>query len=183
VRILPAIPYEIYDVHQNEGYMVVGVSHETEDFAIAAIRRWWLEVGRKRYKGCRQLMIQADGGGANASNSWLWKAGLQSLSNEFGLEITVMHFPAGASKWNPIEHRMFGVISLNWAGQPLARYETMLKFIRTSKTATGFRCLACFDRRKYQTKQKVSLEDKQNLNIQFHRRFPQWNYTIKPHPH
>jgi Sec-independent protein translocase protein TatA len=178
-----AIPYGIYDVHQNEGYMVVGVSHETADFAIAAIRRWWLEVGRKRYKGCRQLMIQADGGGANASNSWLWKAGLQSLSNEFGLEITVTHFPAGASKWNPIEHRMFGVISLNWAGQPLARYETMLKFIRTSKTATGFRCLACFDRRKYQTKQNVSLEDKQNLNIQFHRRFPQWNYTIKPHPH
>ena len=177
-----AIPYGIYDIHQNEGYMVVGVSHETAEFAIASIRRWWLEVGRKRYNDCRQLMIQADGGGANASDSWLWKTGLQLLSDEFGLEITMTHFPTGASKWNLVEHRMFGIISLNWAGQPLDRYETMLKFIRTSKTVTGFRCLAYFDRRKYQTKQKVSLENKENLNIQFHRRFPYWNYTIKPHP-
>lgn len=177
-----AIPYGIYDVRQNEGYMVVGVSHETAEFATASIRHWWLEIGRKRYTGCRQLMIQADSGGANAYDSWLWKKGLQLLADEFGLEITVTHFPAGASKWNLIEHRMFGIISLNWAGQPLDRYETMLKFIRTSKTTTGFRCLACFDRRKYQTKQKVSPEEKENLNIQFHQRFSLWNYTIKPHP-
>lgn len=177
-----AVPYGIYDVHHNEGYMVVGVSHETAEFAIAAIRRWWLKIGRKRYKGCRQLMIQSDGGGANASDSWLWKVGLQTLSDELGLEITVTHFPTGASKWNLIEHRMFNTISSNWAGQPLDRYETMLKFIRTSKTNTGFRCLAYFDRKKYPTKQKASFEDVENLNIRFHRSLSHWNYTIKPHP-
>jgi Sec-independent protein translocase protein TatA len=176
-----AIPYGIYDVHQNQGYMVIGVSHETSAFAISSIRSWWLEIGQKKYKGSNQLMIQADSGGANANDSWLWKAGLQSLADEFRLEITMMHFPAGASKWNLIEHRMFSVISLNWAGQPLDRYETMLKFIRTSKTITGFRCLAHFDRRKYQTGLKVQSDEKQNLNIHFHRRFPNWNYTIKPH--
>lgn len=177
-----AVPYGIYDIHQNQGYMVVGVSHETSAFAISSIRSWWLQVGRKQYKGCHQLMIQADSGGANANDSWLWKTGLQSLADEFGLEITVTHFPAGASKWNMIEHRMFSVISLNWAGQPLDRYETMLKFIRTSKTTTGFRCLAYFDQRKYQTGLKIEPNEKQNLNIHFHRRFPYWNYTIKPHP-
>jgi hypothetical protein len=177
-----AIPYGIYDVHQNQGYMVIGVSHETSAFAISSIRSWWLEIGRKKYTGSRQLMIQADSGGANANDSWLWKVGLQSLADEFGLEITVTHFPAGASKWNLIEHRMFSVISSNWAGQPLDRYETMLKFIRTSKTVTGFCCLARFDRRKYQTGLKIGPDEKQNLNIHFHRRFPNWNYTIKPHP-
>ncbi len=172
---------EFYDVHQNQGYMVIGVSHETSAFAISSIRSWGLEVGQKKYKGSNQLMIQADSGGANAKDSWLWKAGLQSLADEFRLEITVMHFPAGASKWNLIEHRMFSVISLNWAGQPLDRYETMLKFISTSKKITGFRCLTHFDRRKYQTGLKVQSDEKQNLNIHFHRRFPNWNYTIKPH--
>lgn len=177
-----AVPYGIYDVHHNEGYMVVGVSHETAEFVIAAIHRWWLAIGRKRYKGCRHLLIQADSGGANASDSWLWKTGLQTLADEFGLTITVTHFPAGASKWNLVEHRMFSVVSLNWAGQPFDKYETMLKFIRTSKTITGFRCLAHFDRRKYQSKQKVLPEEKENLNLQFHSKFPQWNYTVKPHP-
>lgn len=176
-----AIPYGIYDVHHNEGYMVVGVSHETAEFAIAAIRRWWLEIGMVRYKGCRQLLIQADSGGANACDSWLWKMGLQTLADEFDLAITVTHYPTGASKWNLIEHRMFSIISHNWAGQPLVSYETMLKFIRTSKTETGFRCLAYLDRRKYQTKRKVSPDEKANLNLHSHRCFPEWNYTIKPH--
>lgn len=177
-----AIPYGIYDVHQNQGYMVIGISHETSAFAISSIHSWWLEIGQKKYRGSNQLMIQADSGGANANDSWLWKAGLQSLADEFGLEITVTHFPAGASKWNLIEHRMFSVISSNWAGQPLDRYETMLKFIRTSKTVTGFRCLARFDRRKYQTGLKIEPIEKKKLNVHFHRRFPHWNYTIKPHP-
>lgn len=176
-----AIPYGIYDVRHNQGYMVVGISHETAEFVIAAIRCWWLEIGRVRYKGCRQLLIQADSGGANACDSWLWKVGLQTLADEFELIITVTHYPAGASKWNLVEHRMFSVISQNWAGQPLLSYETMLKFIRTSKTETGFRCLAYLDRRKYQTKQKVSPDQKANLYLQLHRLFPEWNYTIKPH--
>lgn len=176
-----AVPYGIYDVHHNEGYMVVGVSHETAEFAIAAIRRWWLQIGRVRYPGCQQLLLQADSGGANACDSWLWKAALQTLADQLGLTITVTHYPTGASKWNLIEHRMFCVISQNWAEQPLDSYETMLKFIRTSKTQTGFRCLAYFDRRKYLSKQKLSPDHKANLNVHYHRLLPEWNYTIKPH--
>lgn len=176
-----AIPYGIYDVRNNEGYMTVGVSHETAEFVIAAICRWWLEIGIARFKGCHQLLIQADSGGANSCKSWLWKVGLQRLADEFQLTITVTHYPVGASKWNPIEHRMFSVISANWAGQPLVSYETMLKFIRTSKTETGFYCLAYFDRKMYQTKCKVSPEEKENLNLHRHNLFPKWNYTIRPH--
>jgi len=175
------IPYGIYDVSHNEGYLILGVSHETAEFVIAAIRQWWLEIGRIRYQGRHQLLIEADAGGANACDSWLWKVGLQSLADEFHLAITVTHYPAGASKWNPVEHRMFSPISANWAGTPLISYETMLKFIRTSKTTTGFRCLAKFDRRKYQTKSKVSAEVRANLNLHLHKLFPQWNYSIKPH--
>ena len=176
-----AVPYGIYDVGNNEGYMVVGVSHETAEFAMNAIQRWWREIGQARYPGCHQLLLQADSGGANACDSWLWKAALQTLADRFDLTITVNHYPTGASKWNLIEHRMFCIISENWAGQPLDSYETMLKFIRTSKTQTGFRCLAHFDRRNYQTKQKLSQEEKANLNLQYDRLFPEWNYTIKPH--
>jgi len=175
------IPYGIYDVGANDGYMVVGVSHETAEFVIAAIRHWWLEIGRIRYKGKDQLLIEADAGGANACDSWLWKIGLQHLADEFRLFITVTHYPAGASKWNPVEHRMFSPISANWAGQPLISYETMLKFIRTSKTETGFRCAARLDRRKYQTKSKVPPDEKTNLNLHPRTVFPQWNYLIQPH--
>ena len=176
-----AVPYGIYDVQHNDGYMVVGVSHETAEFALVAIQRWWLEIGQARYKGCQQLLLQADSGGANACDSWLWKTALQTLADQLGLTITVTHYPTGASKWNLIEHRMFCVISQNWAGQPLDSYETMLKFIRTSTTQTGFRCLAHFDRRKYQSKQKLSPDQKANLNVRYHRLLPEWNYTIKPH--
>lgn len=176
-----AVPYGIYDVGHNEGYMVVGVSHETAEFAMNAIQRWWLEIGQARYPGCHQLLLQADSGGANACDSWLWKAALQTLADQFDLTITVNHYPTGASKWNLIEHRMFCIISENWAGQPLDSYETMLKFIRTSKTQTGFLCLAYFDRRKYQTRQKLSQKEKANLNLHYYRLCPHWNYTIKPH--
>ena len=176
-----AVPYGIYDVGYNDGYMVVGVSHETAEFAMHAIQRWWLEIGQARYPGCHDLLLQADSGGANACDSWLWKAALQTLADRFRITIRVNHYPTGASKWNLIEHRMFCIISENWAGQPLDRYETMLKFIRSSQTQTGFRCLAHFHRRKYQTKQKLSQEEKANLNLQRDRLFPEWNYTIKPH--
>jgi len=175
-----AIPYGIYDIQRNEGWMAVGVSHETAALAVATIRRWLLEVGRVYYPDCYQLLIQADSGGANACDSWLWKVELQKLANEFQLAITVTHYPTGASKWNPIEHRMFSVVSQNWAGQPLISYETVLKFIRTSKTDTGFRCRAYLDRRKYKTQCKVTPEQKARLNLHPHRLFPQWNYTIRP---
>jgi len=176
-----AIPYGIYDMQRNAGYMVVGVSHETAEFAIAAIRRWWLEVGRVQCGRHTQLLIQADGGGANSADSWLWKAGLQTLADEFQITITVTHFPTGASKWNPIEHRMFSPISQNWAGQPLVSYETMLKFIRTTRTDTGFYCRARLDTTVYKTRRKITLEEKAQINLQPLGVFPEWNYMIPPH--
>jgi len=160
--------------------MAVGVSHETAEFAVEVIRRWLLKVGCVYYKNCKPLLIQADAGGANACDSWLWKVELQKLANEFQLDITVTHYPPGASKWNLIEHRMFCVISQNWAGQPLVSYETVLKYIRTSKTETGFTCAAYFDRKHYQTKRKVTPEEKANVNLHPHKLFPEWNYTIRP---
>ena len=177
-----AVLYGVYDIPRNAGFMVVGVSHETAEFAIAVIRHWLLEVGCVCYEGFTHLLVQADSGGANACDSWLWKVGLQKLVDEFQIVITVTHYPPGASKWNLIEHRMFSIISQNWAGQPLVSYETVLKFIRTSKTETGFRCSAYFDRKHYQTKRKVAPEEKANLNLHPHELFPEWNYTIRPNP-
>ena len=120
----PGIPYGIYDVGRNAGYVVIGTSHDTSAFAVASIRRWWLEVGRYDYPGKKRLLIQADGGGSNSYRKWAWKVALQGLADEFELIITVMHYPPGASKWNPIEHRMFSLISDNWAGEPLVSYCT-----------------------------------------------------------
>jgi hypothetical protein len=113
------IPYGIYDLAYNDGLVVVGTSHETPAFAVASVRRWWLMTGRKRYPEAKRLLIQADTGGANGNRKWLWKVGLQGLADELGLVITVTHYPPGASKWNPIEHRMFSLISGTWAGEAL----------------------------------------------------------------
>jgi hypothetical protein len=176
-----AIPYGIYDLQHNAGYLVIGVSHETAEFAVAAIRRWWIEVGRIAFAGHPHLLIQADGGGANRSDSWLWKAELQTLADECQLTLTVTHFPPGASKWNPIEHRMFSPISLNWAGQPLVSYETMLKFVRTTQTETGFHCRARLDTATYETGRKITTTEKAYINLQPPQVFPEWNYTIRPH--
>ena len=177
-----AVLYGIYDIQCNEGFMLVGVSHETADFAVTAIRHWLLKNTRTHYRHATDLLIQADAGGANAYDSWLWKVELQKLADEFQLAITVNHYPPGTSKWNLIEHRMFCVISQTWAGQPLISYETVLKFIRTSTTKTGFHCAAYFDRKHYQTKRKVTPQEKANVNLHPHKLFPEWNYTIRPHP-
>jgi hypothetical protein len=175
-----AIPYGIYDAARNAGYVVIGVSHETAELAVAAIRRWWLEDGQRAYPGQHHLLIQADDGGANDSRSWLWKAALQDLADEFDLTITVTHYPAGASKWNLIEHRLFCFISLNWAGQPLVSYETILKFIRTTRTQSGLSCQARLDRTQYETGLKITAEEKASINLKPRRLFPNWNYTIAP---
>jgi hypothetical protein len=175
------IPYGIYDEAHNDGYVVIGTSHETPDFAVAAIRCWWRAVGRSRYPAAKRLLIQADGGGANASRKWAWKVALQRLADEFQLIITVTHYPPGASKWNRIEHRMFSLISENWAGEPLVSYEVMLKYIRTTRSATGFHCRACLDRREYPTKVKVSKAQKEGVRLRRRKVLPKWNYTIWPH--
>jgi len=175
-----AITYGIYDEGRNIGYALIGTAHETPEFAVAALRSWWLATGRWCYPRTRRLAIEADCGGANGNRRWGWKAGLQRLADEFGLTITVGHFPTGASKWNPIEHRMFALLSKNWAGQPLVSYETMLNFIQTTTSKTGFRCRACLDTFPYETKVKVSAEERAAIRWKRHKVLPKWNYTIRP---
>jgi hypothetical protein len=177
----PAIPVGIYDVGSNDGYVVVGISHNTAAFITAAIRRWWRVVGQRRYPEARRLLLEMDGGGANDPRKWLWKVALQRLADETGLILVVTHYPPGASKWNPIEHRMFSAISGNWAGEPLASYETVMKYIRTTRTETGFRCRAWLDRKDYPARQRAMPEDKTRVRLTPQRVLPKWNYTIWPH--
>ena len=175
-----AIPYGVYDTARNEGYVVVGSLHETAEFAVRAIRTWWRVKGCHEYAGQSRLLIEADDGGANDSRDGLWKFALQAMADEFQLTITVTHYPPGASKWNPIEHRLFGPISVNWAGQPLESYETILKFLRTTKTEGGLRCRARLDTRHYETGRKLTSEEKAQINLKPHRVFPHWNYILEP---
>jgi hypothetical protein len=175
-----AIPYGVYDVGRNQGYVVVGTSHDTSEFAVAAIRSWWINAGRKAYPGQRELLIEADCGGSNGNRCRAWKARLQDLADEFGLTLTVTHYPTGTSKWNPIEHRCFNLISSNWAGQPLESYEMVLKYIRTTDSTTGFRCQARLDKKVYATGIKIAPEDVASIRLEKHKVFPHWNYTIRP---
>jgi hypothetical protein len=175
-----AIPYGIYDLATNEGTVIIGVSHQTPEFAVAAIRKWWLKIGQYCYPKQDELLIEADCGGGNGNRCWLWKFGLQQLADEFKLRITVTHLPTGASKWNPVEHRCFCFVSRNWAGQPLTSYETMLKFIRATKTQSGFLCRAYLDKKTYKTGLKISSEQLAQINIKPHCVLPKWNYTINP---
>jgi hypothetical protein len=179
-----AIPVGIYDVGPNDGYVVVGTSHETAAFIAAAIGQWWRAVGRRRYARARRRLLQMDGGGANDPRQWLGKVALQPLADETGLIIVVTHYPAGASKGNRIEHRMFSPISGHWAGEPLDSYETIGKYIRTTRTEKGFRCRARLDRKDDPVRQRVAPEDKARVRRKPHRVLPKWNYTIWPHhPH
>ena len=177
-----AIPYGTYDVGRNRGYVSVGCSHDTPEFAGAAIRAWWLAVGRHAYPEQRHLLIEADCGGSDGNRSLAWKVRLQVLAGELGLQITVTHYPTGASRWSPIEHRMFNLISANWAGPPLERYETILRHIRTTRSAGGFRCRARLDPKVYPSPSSVSREDAARLRVRPHKLFPHWNYTITPRP-
>ncbi len=176
-----AIPYGIYDTAHNEGCVVVGVSHQTPEFATACIRLWWRKVGSRKFPNKRHLLVQPDCGGANGNRLWTWKYELQKLADEFGLAITVTHLPTSASKWNLIEHRLFCHIEENWAGVPLVDYETIIKFIRSTKTETGLRCRAYLDRKNYATGNHISKEQKAFINLEPHRTLPRWNYTIIPH--
>jgi hypothetical protein len=174
------MPFGVYDIAKNRGFTVVGISRETSAFAIHAIRSWWLTVGRHEYPGATHLGIECDCGGGNGPRQWAWKAGLQRLADEFGLTITVGHFPPGASKWNFIEHRMFSLISANWAGEPLISYEFVLKHIRSTRSTTGFRCRAMLDKKHYPKKECVSVEQKANVRLSPHHVLPKWNYTVRP---
>lgn len=175
-----AIPYGTYDPERNEGFVNVGVSNETAEFAVESIRRWWKLFGRRYYPAAKRLLICADGGGGNGSRRRAWKYHLQGFANEFGLSITVCHYPPGTSKWNKIEHRMFSFISLNWQGQPLVSYETVLNLISGTKTRTGLRIKAKLDRKRYETGVEITEEQMRSINLQPHTVHPQWNYTIAP---
>lgn len=176
-----AIPFGIYDVVRNEGFVVVGTSHQTPEFAVAAIRRWWVQAGQMYSPDPHELLIEADCGNPNGNRCWRWKHELQQLADEFGLTLTVTHLPTGASKWNPIEHRLFSQISRNWAGEPLVSYETILKFIRTTRTESGLRCKAYLDKTIYETRLQLTPEQKERINMVPRRVLPKYNYTIKPH--
>ena len=175
-----AIPVGVFDIAHNDGYVVVGTSTETPTLAVSAIRRWWLQVGQRRYPDRRHLLIEVDSGGANDHRKWEWKTALQGLADQFDLVIAVTHYPPGASKWNPIDHRMFSLISANWAGEPLINYETVLKYIRTTHSQNGFCCRACLDRKHY-TAQKPTRQQRAQVRLKRRRLFPEWNYVIYPH--
>jgi len=177
-----AIPRGTYDPVANRGHVCVGSSHDTSAFAVDSLVCWWRHEGRRRYRDARQLLILADSGGSNNCRHWGWKHNLQTkLCDQFGLTVTVCHYPPGSSKWNPIEHRLFSEITKNWRGHPLDSYETVLNHLRTTKTKTGLAVTACLLEGSYPLKLKVSKEAKAALNIQRPTGvMPQWNYVISP---
>jgi hypothetical protein len=174
-----AIPYGIFDLTRNRGHVCVGTSADTSQFAVRSIGDWWRRFGRRQYAGHRHLLIEADSGGSNGCRPRLWKRELQQLANQTGLTITVCHYPRGASKWNPVEHRLFGPISINWAGEPLSSVEKMLALIRGTTTQTGLKVTARVERRHYQTGIKISSRQMDELDLQRHDICPDWNYTIR----
>jgi hypothetical protein len=175
-----AYPYGIYDLANNTGHVVIGIDHDTGQFAVASIRGWWRAEGRRLYRNPKRLLITADGGGSNGCRLRLWKRELQRLSNELGIPVSVCHFPPGTSKWNKVEHRLFSFISSNWRGEPLTDYETMVNLISGTKTATGLRVTCVLDRRCYPLKTTVTDEEFNDINLKKDKFHGNWNYTIRP---
>ena len=177
-----AVPYSIYDMLANLGFVVVGISYETPAFAVRAIVLWWQECGRKMYPKAKELLIFVDSGGANGVRLRGWKYHLQyELCDRYGLAVTVCHYPPGASKWNPADHRLHSEISKNWAGKPLQSYETVLNYLRTTKTETGLRVRARLERKHYPKGEKISDREMAQLRLIRHKTNPDWNYTLIPH--
>jgi len=176
-----AIPHGLYDVQANRGSVFVGVSHDTPHFATDNLAKWWAYDGRRRYPKAKQLLILADGGGSNGYRTRAWKQGLQTrLCDRHGLTVTVCHYPTGASKWNPIEHRLFSEIQKNWRGKPLDSYETVLNYLRTTKTTTGLKVKAYLVEKDYPTGAKITDEEMAALRIRKHDTQPARNYTLGP---
>ena len=176
-----AIPYGIYDFHRNQGFICMGTSRDTAEFAVDAIGHWWKKMGSAHYPEADHLLILADCGGSNSYRTRLWKDRLQSaFCNRHKLCVKVCHYPPGASKWNPIEHKMFSFISSNWAGRPLTDYDTALKFIRTTKTATGLKIRAALNAKKYEKGIRVSDKQMKSMNLKRYTQRPEWNYSISP---
>ena len=175
-----AIPYGVYDVGDDRGWVNVGTHSDTAEFAVESIRFWWKEMGQDRYPKAQELLICADSGGSNGYRSHLWKAELQKFSNQEGLKISVCHFPPGTSKWNKIEHKLFSFISMNWRGKPLTNYRTIVKLIAATTTKTGLTVRVRLDKRKYKKGIEVSKDVLNNLNISKQDFHGEWNYSIAP---
>lgn len=176
-----AIPYGIYDLSRNEGFVCVGTSRDTSEFAVDSIRTWWLQAGSNHYPNADRLLILADCGGSNGYRTRLWKHQLHTaFCNRHGLQVKVCHYPPGSSKWNPVEHRMFSFISGNWSAQPLYDHETVLKFIRTTKTTAGLKVRASLNRKHYEKGKKVSDQQMQQITLKRYTLRSNWNYSIAP---
>ena len=175
-----AIPYGVYDIGANEGFVNVGTDHDTPVFAVASIEAWWKRVGHSRYPDAHEIFITADAGGSNGSRLRLWKLSLQGLADETGLPISVCHFPPGTSKWNKVEHRLFSFITINWRGRPLRTYDTVINLIGNTTNSGGLVVWARLDRKNYPIGTKVSDKDMQALRIEREAFHGDWNYVIRP---
>ena len=175
-----ATPYGIYDIFKNEGFVNVGVSNDTAEFAVESIRKWWSMYGKAVYPQAEEIMITADSGGSNGYRVRLWKAEIQRFANETGKKITVLHFPPGTSKWNKIEHRLFSFISKNWRGRPLLTLAVIVSLISSTTTEKGLRVDCVVDDKEYQRGLEVSDEEFKAINIKQHSFHGEWNYTIMP---
>jgi transposase len=174
------IPYGVYDMATNTGWVSVGVDHDTAEFAVETLRRWWQHMGRHVYPQAKKLLITADGGGSNGSRCRLWKVELQKLADESGVQLSVCHFPPGTSKWNKIEHRMFCYITENWRGRPLVSREVVVNLIGHTTTKTGLEIRSELDENSYPTGREVTAQQMEDLSIQREKFHGEWNYTIKP---
>jgi Rhodopirellula transposase DDE domain len=179
-KLSRAVPYGVYDITNNVGWVSVGTDHDTAAFAVNAVRRWWRTMGRKRHPKAKRLMITADAGGSNGYRVRLWKVELQKLADELKLPITVCHLPPGTSKWNKIEHRLFSFITINWRGKPLRSYRTIVQLIAATTTDTGLKVRAELDENKYPEGVKVSDAQMAAINLSRHAFHGDWNYTIAP---
>ena len=177
-----AVPYGVYDIGANEGYVVVGDDGDTAQFAVSSIRRWWLEIGQLAYPDAKRLLITADAGGSNGYRTRLWKVELAKLAVEAGIEITVCHFPPGTSKWNKIEHRLFSAISMNWRGRPLTSHQVIVDLIANTTSRTGLKVRARLDQGYYPTGIKITDKELAAVPLTRHKFHGDWNYTIQPAP-
>ena len=176
-----AYPYGTYDIAENRALVNVGMTHDTAEFAVESIRRWWRMLGRRTYPAASRLLICADAGGSNGNRRRTWKVHVQRFADEIGLPITVCHHSPGTSKWNKIEHRLFSFISMNWRGNPLVSYETIVNLIGGTRTRSGLQVKAVLDTRDYEVGVKVPQEQMQALQLRGHAFHPEWNYTLSPH--
>lgn len=179
-RLGKVIPYGVYDLTRNEGWVSVGIDHDTAAFAVEAIRRWWRRLGKRRYPRARELVITADCGGSNGNRTRLWKVELQQLADALRMTVHVRHFPPGTSKWNKIEHRMFSFITQNWRGRPLVSRAAVVQLIASTRTQTGLRIAATIDETRYPTGRKVAVEAMRALALHAESFHGEWNYRLQP---